>query len=108
MSTIDGKRKSPHRRIRCTRGSEPGVFVHPATEVTSKQLSSDVGPFNFDTTGYFTTDTHLTKPLPIAPLLSTDVDAGESLFRLETVTVRRPSGRLRTRARTPDVLGSIW
>jgi len=63
-------------------GANLSVFVHPATEVTSKQLSSDVGPFNFDTTGYFTTDTHLTKPLPIVPLLSTDVAPGESAVAL--------------------------
>ena len=63
-------------------GANLSVFVHPASDVTSKQLSSDVGPFNFDTTGYFTTDTHLTKPLPIQPLLSTNVDAGESAVAL--------------------------
>jgi hypothetical protein len=63
-------------------GANLSVFVHPATDVTSKRLSSDAGPFNFDTTGYFTTDTHLTKPLPIVPLLSTNVAPGESAVAL--------------------------
>jgi hypothetical protein len=63
-------------------GANLSVFVDPAPEVISQRLGGDRGPFDFDTTGYFTTDTRLTKPLPIVPLLSTTVAQKESAVAL--------------------------
>jgi hypothetical protein len=54
-------------------GANLSVFVHPAAEVSTQRLGADAGPFDLDTSGYFTTDTHLTKPLPLMPLLSSIV-----------------------------------
>jgi hypothetical protein len=63
-------------------GANLSVFVHPAAHVISERLPADRGPFNFDTSGYFTTDTHLTKPLPLTPLLHSVVPAGERAVAL--------------------------
>jgi hypothetical protein len=51
------------RGFRVLAGANLGVIVHPAAHVDTEQLATDTGPFDFDTTGYFTTDTHLTKPV---------------------------------------------
>lgn len=58
-------------------GANLSVVMHPAAHVDTKRLAADAGPFDFDTTGYFTTDTHLTKPLPLTPLLSSTVPPGQ-------------------------------
>jgi hypothetical protein len=63
-------------------GANLSVVVHPAAHVVTERLATDTGPFDFDTTGYFTTDTRLTKPLPLTPLLSSTVAPGEPAVAL--------------------------
>jgi len=63
-------------------GANLSVVVHPAAHVVTERLATDSGPFDFDTSGYFTTDTHLTKPLPLTPLLSSTVPSGEPAVAL--------------------------
>jgi hypothetical protein len=68
--------------FRVLAGANLSVVVHPAAHVVTQRLATDSGPFDFDTTGYFTTDTHLTKPLPLTPLLSSTVTPGEPAVAL--------------------------
>ncbi len=68
--------------FRVLAGANLSVVVHPAAHVVTERLATDSGPFDFDTTGYFTTDTHLTKPLPLTPLLSSTVPSGEPAVAL--------------------------
>jgi hypothetical protein len=68
--------------FRVLAGANLSVVVHPAAHVATERLANDGGPFDFDTSGYFTTDTHLTKPLPLTPLLSSTVPSGEAAVAL--------------------------
>jgi hypothetical protein len=68
--------------FRVLAGASLSVVVHPAAHVVTERLTTDSGPFDFDTSGYFTTDTHLTKPLPLTPLLSSTVPSGEPAVAL--------------------------
>jgi hypothetical protein len=70
------------RGFRVLAGANLSVVVHPATHVVTERLATANGPFDFNTTGYFTTNTHLTKPLPLTPLLSSTVPPGEPAVAL--------------------------